>query len=146
MSSEASTASTAAAPAAAAASGSGGGGSTHLSLPIYSLNLDSNDPDLLTSVERRGARVDEIDALIDNLPVRCFEREREREPSVMKREREKERERERERENKKKRIFPFSLFLSLSLSFSLFLSLISSLSVISLHNLPSLSLTISLSL
>jgi hypothetical protein len=41
-------------------------------LPIYSLNLDSNDPDLLTSVERRGARVDEIDSLIDALPVRCF--------------------------------------------------------------------------
>jgi hypothetical protein len=33
------------------------------------LNLSSNDPELLSSVERRGARVDEIDDLVDGLPV-----------------------------------------------------------------------------
>lgn len=45
--------------------------SSNLNLPIYSLNLNSNDPELLTSVDRRGARVDEIDDLIDGLPVHC---------------------------------------------------------------------------
>ncbi len=36
----------------------------------HSLNLSSTDPELLSSVERRGARVDEIDDLVDGLPVR----------------------------------------------------------------------------